>query len=1031
MLPISLIFEGLNSYAREVKIDFTKFYRTKLFGIFGITGGGKSTILDAIILSIYGKTPRLASTKIKEAINPQRGVINIEFTFEIGRRRFKIQRGIDQRETQIRLYRLEEDKEIPIAEKSNEFNEKIKEIIGLSYEEFCKVVILPQNQFAELLRLEPAKRAELIGNLFDLNYFGEPLYSKFSEKFLKLESTIQDKQRRLNELSEISQESIINKEREVDEITKALGELRQKQKELMEKLNILRNFKQLSDKKKELERELQKMETKKIEIESLKNKIQMDDELAPYKKSFEELKNLKKSIEANKQKHEELARELKIIESRFEKQREQKEEFEKFFSQRNEELIGKIKESEQLVELEQEIKSLLDKEQQRAKEMKKLNLEFKEVDEQLKRIDTETTQLMKNIEKNKALFENTQLNDEELRLYDLLPNALLKLNEIKNLKEEIEILIKKTERERKKWEESFAQIQKEFRDRFNLTIATYEEIDSVIVAKTEEIKELKDKLLRELDEFKVKNLAFTLSKTLLEGKPCPVCGSTEHPKPAESIDDKNIALREEKLKEVDENIFKIEDVKAKIKPLMEKVFISKTNIETYAKEISDKKSKLTKAEHELSQIISVKLWANAEQLFEQIKNKKKKNDEVMKELNYLNSEFHEKMKLKNDVTQKRVEIFTKIQQTHKELEEIKKDTKEKKDKLNEKTGGKTSYEIKTEAEKELEIIKKRSLQLENELKDLDIKKQNTLIAMERITEGIKKDEQKQKEIKASLDLKAKEMRIDVSELAAIILDEETKKSLKNTVEEFEKEFNKAKGALDNILKNLEEIPIKAIQPDELQETEKFIAETNDKIAQSNEKLGTLKEQIRKEKDMLKEKQLLSKEITLMENEFENVKLLKNLTYGKEMVKFFSWQLLKEIVKLTNGILRTLIGRRFSINVNPNLEFTVSDLLYNKERSVNTLSGGETFIVSFALALALSSYIQSKRMRAIQFFFIDEGFSSLDRELLDSVCAVLNELKSQDRLVGLISHIEELKQVIPNSINIKRDITGSSIVTFNV
>lgn len=294
MLPISLIFEGLNSYAREVKIDFTKFYRTKLFGIFGITGGGKSTILDAIILSIYGKTPRLASTKIKEAINPQRGVINIEFTFEIGRRRFKIQRGIDQRETQIRLYRLEEDKEIPIAEKSNEFNEKIKEIIGLSYEEFCKVVILPQNQFAELLRLEPAKRAELIGNLFDLNYFGEPLYSKFSEKFLKLESTIQDKQRRLNELSEISQESIINKEREVDEITKALGELRQKQKELMEKLNILRNFKQLSDKKKELERELQKMETKKIEIESLKNKIQMDDELAPYKKSFEELKNLKK-----------------------------------------------------------------------------------------------------------------------------------------------------------------------------------------------------------------------------------------------------------------------------------------------------------------------------------------------------------------------------------------------------------------------------------------------------------------------------------------------------------------------------------------------------------------------------------------------------------------------------------------------------------------------------------------------------------------------------------------------------------------
>ncbi|MCS7232455.1 MAG: SbcC/MukB-like Walker B domain-containing protein, partial [Elusimicrobiota bacterium] len=117
------------------------------------------------------------------------------------------------------------------------------------------------------------------------------------------------------------------------------------------------------------------------------------------------------------------------------------------------------------------------------------------------------------------------------------------------------------------------------------------------------------------------------------------------------------------------------------------------------------------------------------------------------------------------------------------------------------------------------------------------------------------------------------------------------------------------------------------------------------------------------------------------------------------------------------------------NVTSNLDFTITDLYYNKERPVNTLSGGEVFLVSFALALALSNYIQNKRKRAIQFFFIDEGFSSLDKDLLDSVCAVLNELRSQDRLVGLISHIAELKQVIPQSIYVRRDSTGSSIIDF--
>lgn len=781
MLPISLRFEGLNSYAREVKIDFTKFYQTKLFGIFGDTGGGKSTILDAITLSIYGKTPRISSKNIREAINPFKGEINIEFIFEIAGRTYKIIRTINLNDNKAKLYKIDRQREVPIAEKLDEFNDKISKIIGLSFEEFCKVVVLPQNQFAELLRLKPAERADLIGKIFNLNLFGEPLYTKFAEKFSQLESTIAEKTRRLDELSEISEESIANKEKE-------------------KKLNKL----------------------------------------------------------------------LIEIESKLKEQRKYQEEFEKLFFKKNEELIGKIKETEQLFQLEGEIKSLLKKQQEKSEELEKLKISLREIEKILMQCDNETNKLIKEIEQNKIELENSTLNKEELEIYYLLPEALSKINEIKNLKEDIKTINKKIEREIKREEENFVQIQREFKEKFNLKIESYENLDELIKEKEREFKDLKNKFASEIEELKVKNIAFTLSKNLMEGKPCPVCGSIEHPEPAKSIDEKKLALLEGKLGNLEQKINEFEGLKSKIKPLLDRIVASKANIEAYGKEIYDKSLKLAESENKLSQIFPMKILDNAEKIFEQIKNKKKKNDEVSRKLNELNSYFHEKMRYKNDISQNRIEVYSNIQQINKEIEELKKNIDEKKRALKEKTKGKSPAEIKIEAEKE----------------------------------RLSKEEENQRGILSSLEAKAKEMGISISKLPDLIIDKESKKSFKVEIEKYEKRYN----------------------------------ETN--------------------------------------------------------------------------------------------EFTVIDLLYNKKRLVNTLSGGETFLVFFALALALSSYIQSKRMKAIQFFFIDEGFSSLDRDLLDSVCVVLDELKSQDRLVGLISHLEELKQVVPRSIYVKRDNTGASTVFLN-
>ena len=100
------------------------------------------------------------------------------------------------------------------------------------------------------------------------------------------------------------------------------------------------------------------------------------------------------------------------------------------------------------------------------------------------------------------------------------------------------------------------------------------------------------------------------------------------------------------------------------------------------------------------------------------------------------------------------------------------------------------------------------------------------------------------------------------------------------------------------------------------------------------------------------------------------------------------------------------------------------------RNVNTLSGGETFLTSLALALALSEQIQLKGQSPLEFFFLDEGFGSLDNDLLDLVIDALERISKRERVIGVISHIPELRQRIAQRVMVKapKDSGQGSIIT---
>jgi exonuclease SbcC len=145
------------------------------------------------------------------------------------------------------------------------------------------------------------------------------------------------------------------------------------------------------------------------------------------------------------------------------------------------------------------------------------------------------------------------------------------------------------------------------------------------------------------------------------------------------------------------------------------------------------------------------------------------------------------------------------------------------------------------------------------------------------------------------------------------------------------------------------------------------------------------------------------------------------------MEFIASEYLSEISAMASGTLLKLTDGRYFITYTDN--FYVGDN-YNcgSLRGVNTLSGGETFLVSLSLALALSSVICARSLKSIEFFFLDEGFGTLDENLIDTVMNALEKLKSSYFTIGIISHVEELKHRIDSKIIVNKatESHGSSV-----
>jgi exonuclease SbcC len=211
MKPLKLQFVGINSFSERVEIDFERVSKSGLFGIFGDTGSGKSTILDSINFALYGDVDR--SKKKTDIINYNCEQAEVTFVFDILsegiRKKYTVERSIKKKSGlgKAMLYEEAQGSNVCIADNTSSVNAKIEDILGLNAEDFRKCIALPQGEFSQFVKSTDAERFKLMERLFDLYKYGDRLKEKISIRENEILSEQAEINGRLSAYSQISEDA--------------------------------------------------------------------------------------------------------------------------------------------------------------------------------------------------------------------------------------------------------------------------------------------------------------------------------------------------------------------------------------------------------------------------------------------------------------------------------------------------------------------------------------------------------------------------------------------------------------------------------------------------------------------------------------------------------------------------------------------------------------------------------------------------------------------------------------------------------
>lgn len=1046
MKPVSLTMESFGSYSKKTEIDFTK-VAEPIFLITGDTGAGKSTIFDAIVFALYGKSSSANGKEgadFKSQYGEQKPVVT--FKFIKNNKEYIITRSfreVKKNKNGIRTIGTNTVLSLTLPDgaeflgKVADIERKIEEIIGITKEQFTQVAMIAQGEFIALLRAKSDNKKEIFRKLFHTEKFAK-IIEVIKEKRKEIRGEVEkaevlcknivsriniDDEEILNLQNAISYAKNINivyLEKFLDATEKLLSDGENKKNALLKEVGVLKKerdlLKENLTKGEELKKNFDLLQSAELKLNELlkdektiKNHQKLsEDILKSYelKNAYDNFENLEEKINllktnlANEEtRHPVLKKKL----SDCEKELTDAENFNKTESARLQEVIEKAKNNIKLFD-----------------EIEKLQNELQKALGELKFEDERKKKLKENREKLRA---QTETKKKELESLEGIDGRREKLNaEEKELAKFIE-----DGKELKNVEDALKKIRE------NLKIAQ----------KDYETK--KDELNKLEIEYKEKETLFfdsqagILAKNLKENAPCPVCGSKNHPSPARFVGKE---IKKEELDALSEKINRARDAREFFAKAAEK-----NNTSFLEKEEQYKRKK--------AEITAVVLNKNIE-LKEDITLEYFRNFCV----NFQRNISDKKTVLQNEEIREKnaKEFISKSEKTLIDLEKEKEISDKKHLELSQKfsslTGKKEAaeksknYDDKKDAESALNDAKEKVNKAEINLKNLRMRKDIIKSKFEkcetlknRYKEDLPKEENELKKLKNVYDML--KIKYDLSEEEWKNITNahkrEDSKTLSEKVQNFESEKAKFLGSVAALKSRTEgkTYPDMDALKNTFLDKEKILGEKEEELSGFKENFAANKDAF---ESLKKEKNSREKILSLYQT-YDNLanKLSSSAGGGYLDIETYAQRYyLSEILsyanerlqKMTDGEyeMRTVSDKEANeIRSKGGLDLLIHSYTTGKDREIRTLSGGESFLTALALSLGMADSIE-KRSVAISpdILFIDEGFGSLDTNARREAVKVLKSVAGKNRMIAVISHVSELKQEIDTKLEVKKGTEGSYV-----
>lgn len=300
MKPIMLSIAGLHSFRELQSIDFTKVTDTGIFGIFGPTGSGKSTILDAMTLALYGKVERSGGNR-HGILNQHEPQLHVGFTFEIahhdGRRRYRVERTYKRKDAysvqsvHARLLACESGGDVVLEDKETAVTEGIRRLIGLNADDFTRAVVLPQGKFEEFLQLRGKERRDMLERIFRLDTFGEVLRQEAIRYLQQLTGEVERLVSQQEMLGEATHEAVKEAKQAYEEAVQIRHRLEREKTIVDREYDAWKVVRQHQQELAAIENKLNELEVERAEIETLEralDKAARADQMAPFIRTYRE-----------------------------------------------------------------------------------------------------------------------------------------------------------------------------------------------------------------------------------------------------------------------------------------------------------------------------------------------------------------------------------------------------------------------------------------------------------------------------------------------------------------------------------------------------------------------------------------------------------------------------------------------------------------------------------------------------------------------------------------------------------------------